>query len=192
MLVIKLVQTTNQITCLFYSNMFLILILTTMLYVIMISQQVHGKVITVNNNGTISSLCCRDGICVCNSLYMALTFTNNNTVINITSPAVSLNNIVLIGFDNGVAKNLNNITITSNGDATVMCHNTGTVFCAMCSNVIVKAITWDQCGDINYPNTSGITFLKASNVSIINCIFQNFVPCVAVEVSYSTGDINVT
>ena len=158
------------------------LVILIMLYINMASQQVHGKVITINNNGISSLLCCNHGLCMCSSLYMALTFTDSNTVINITSPAVSLNTVVLVGFDNGVGKNLNNITITSNGDATVMCSNTGTVFCAMCSNVTVQAITWDRCGDINYPKTAGITFHKVSNLSIINCIFQNFVPCIAVEV----------
>ena len=61
----------------------------------------------------------------------------------------------------------------------------------MCSNVTIQEITWDQCGDINYPKTAGVIFNRTSNVSIINCIFQNFMPCISVEISHSTGDIKV-
>ena len=179
-----------QLTKLFYTNR--IVVTAAMLYMIMISQQVHGKVITVNNNGTSSLLCCKHGLCMCSSLYMALTVTDNNTVINITSPAVSLNTDAVIGIGNfKLNDGMYNITITSSGGTTVMCNNTGTVLCAMCSNVTVQAITWNQCGSIDYPNLGGITFFNSSGISIIDCIFQNSIYCVTVEIFYSKGSIRL-
>ena len=163
-----------------------------MLYLIMICQQVHSKEITVNNNGTSSLLCCKYGLCMCSSLYWALTLTNNNTVINITSPAVSLNTDTAIGIG---SFNLNygmyNITITSNGHTTVMCNNTGSVICTNTTNVTFQAITWDQCGSITNAIIGGITFFNTSGISIINCIFQKSIYCVTVEIFYCKGSIRL-
>ena len=159
----------------------------------MISQQVHGKVITVNSNGTSSLLCCKHGVCLCSSLYKALIFTDNNTVINITSPAVSLNTVAAIGGIGSLKVNdgMYNITVTSNGNVTVMCNNTGNIVCYMCSNVTIQAIIWDQCGSIDYPDFGGIAFLKASDISIISCIFQNSMYCVTVKIFWSKGSIRL-
>ena len=61
------------------------------------SQQVHGKVITVNNSGSNSTTCCMNGTCLCNSLYDALSFIENNTMLSITSEFVSLEDDAYIG-----------------------------------------------------------------------------------------------
>ena len=156
--------------------------------IIIVSHHVHGirTVVTIHNEGDNSASCCTNGYCACSSLYNALLSIKNNTVVNITSPSVSLNNYVY--FRSG---NIKNITIISNSGATVMCNNTGTIHCYKCSNVTIKGIKWDQCGNPNYPLTAGIVFSIASDLSIINCIFQEFKICTCVRITRPTGIINI-
>ena len=104
---------------------------------ILLFQFVSSKVITVNNNGNDSVECCVDGTCPCGSLHYALQHLTSNSTINITSESVTLNTTTPRG-------SLNNITITGNG-ATIMCNNSGGVYCESCSDVIIEGITWDQC-----------------------------------------------
>ena len=80
-------------------------------------------------------------------------------------------------------KNLRNIIITSTVGATVMCNDTGLVFCTSCINATIKGIIWDQCGDISIPKVAGITFESSSNIIIINCTFQQFKVCSSVNMS---------
>ena len=105
-------------------------------------------------------------------------------MINIASPTVSLHNYVNI-------KYLRNIIITSSVGATVMCNNTGFVFCGGCINATIEGIVWDQCGNISIPFEAGITFHSSDNISIVNCTFQQFKVCVAVEIIYTFGYIVV-
>ena len=156
------------------------------LCVIIATHHVHGTVITIHNDSDNSSSCCTDGNCTCSSLYNALSSIKNNTVINITSLNVSLLNYVYFG-----SRNINNITIISNNGVTVMCNNTGAIQCYKCSNVTIKGITWDQCGNPNYPLRAGIVFSVVSNLSIINCTFQEFKICTSVRISRPTGVINI-
>ena len=76
----------------------------TWLYLITAGQFIHGKVITINNSGNSSTLCCTSGACECNSLYIALSSIESNTIINITSQAVFLNIPVLIRPGNFIKK----------------------------------------------------------------------------------------
>jgi len=98
---------------------------------------VDSKVVTVNNDGDDSVECCVNGTCPCGSLYYALQHLRSNSIVNITSESVTLNTTTPIG-------SLNNITITGNG-ATIICYNSGGVYCESCSDVIIEGITWDQC-----------------------------------------------
>ena len=115
-------------------------------------------VITVNNDGDASVECCVNGTCPCGSLYYALQNLTSNSIINITSESVTLNTTTPIG-----SGNLHNITITGNG-ATIMCNNSGGVYCESCSDVIIEGITWDEC----YTNP---LLVKAISISITNCVF---------------------
>ena len=162
-----------------HSNM----IIVKWLCLIMISQYIQARVITIDNNGTLSLPCCRDGLCACNSLYFALSFMESNTIINITSPAVSLNFIAKMNY-------LNNIIITSSAGATVMCNNTGSVFCYGCNDVTIEAITWDQCGDTT-DSIVGIFFDAVFNISIINCTFQHSSVCHPLYISQPVGTVKV-
>ena len=117
--------------------MILVIIL---LYLVTAAQNIHCRMITVNENGRSSPLCCMYGGCVCSSLHSALSsIYQSNTVINITSPAISLHTNISIGSGNLKY----NITITSKDGTVVMCNNTGTLSCDMCSEVVIEAITWD-------------------------------------------------
>ena len=150
-------------------------------------QHAERKVITVDNSGDDSILCCAFGHkynCSCRSLFYALSYITNNTVINITSPAVSLHNYVYI-------ENANDIIITSSVGATVMCNNTGYVLCTLCFGATIEGIIWDQCGDISTPFVAGITFQLGRSIFIANCTFQQFKVCVAVEMDYAFGYIVV-
>ena len=153
---------------------------TSLCLMLAVCHCICGKVITINNNGNDSSLCCKDGMCECSSLYNATLLMGNNTVINITSQTVLLDYNLDMNY-------LNNITITGNG-ATIMCNGFGSVTCSMCSNIAIEGITWDQCG-YRY---IGILFDgQTSNISIINCTFQRFKVCIAVEIYNLVGIMNV-
>ena len=63
---------------------------------------------------------------------------------------------------------------------------------SFCGDVSFEGIIWDQCGDLNYLDFSGIAFYRAfSNISIINCTFQHFKVCEAVYIINSEGSIYV-
>ena len=154
------------------------------LCLITVDQYIHCKVITVNNNGSISPTCCANESCVCGSLRQALFSTGNGTVISITSQAIPLHGIVKM-------TPRNNVTITSSIGTTIMCNNTGAVACYTCSNFIIEGIEWDQCGISSVPVLPGIDFNTISNISIINCTFQHFEVCISVRMLFAGGSINV-
>ena len=129
---------------------------------------VHSKVITINSNhGSDNTECCVKGKCVCSSLSTALLKIDSNTIINITSESVALNNTTTMG-----SGKLTNITITGS-NVTIMCNNSGSVYCESCDHVRIERVTWDRCGDPNGTNIAGVTFYVTSNISLVNCTFQN-------------------
>ena len=142
-----------------------------LIYLIILTSQcvcVHSKVIIVNsNNGNDNTECCVNGECACSSLFTALLNIDNNTIINITSQSVALNNTTTVG-----SGKLTNITITGS-NVTIMCNNSGSVYCESCDDVMIEGITWDRCGDPNAANTAGMMFNGTSNISLVNCTFQH-------------------
>ena len=121
--------------------------------------------ITVNNNGSDNDKCCVNGTCSCSSLSSALHNVSDNTVINITSESITVHDIVGMG-----SGNLSHITITGNG-ATIMCNNTGGVYCELCSNITIMGITWYQCGR---NDSTALAFISSSSdILIQDCTFQN-------------------
>ena len=129
---------------------------------------VHSKVIIVNsNNGNDNTECCVNGECACSSLSTALLNIDNNTIINITSQSVALNNTTTMG-----SGKLTNITITGS-NVTIMCNNSGSVYCESCDDVMIEGITWGRCGDPSGTNIAGLTFNGTSNISLVNCTFQH-------------------
>ena len=132
------------------------------------SQVAIGKVITIDTtSGSDNTTCCVDGECVCTSLSTALLYMTSNTVINIKSESVTLEDNIKIG-----SGDLNNITITGNGGTTIMCNNSGGVYCESCDNVVIEGITWDRCGDPNGADTAGVTFNGTTNIVLVNSTFQ--------------------
>lgn len=123
------------------------------------SQHVQSKVITVNTSkGNDSTKCCVDGgeECPCSSLPKALQNMDNNTIINITSEAITLDDNITIG-----SGNLNNITITSHV-ATITCSsNDDVISCDSCDDVIVSGISWYNCS------------LELGNSSVIKCSLED-------------------
>ena len=137
------------------------------MFLICLISPCRSKVIEVNNEGNESSSCCIKGACLCGSLCEALYHANNNSVINITSSLGMLQNVTYMG-----KGYLNNVTISGN-EVTVACSNSGVLRCSYCSNIFIKGITWDQCGnpnDLYFINDIGFTYV--TNISITNCIFQ--------------------
>ena len=165
----------------------LLIILTTLT-----SQLVHSKVITINiTSGINSSQCCTEEGCMCASLTVALQYINSSTTINITSSSVMLEESVKLGSNHTSGSgNLTDITITGS-NVTIMCNNSGSVYCESCSNVMIEGITWDKCGDPNGTNFAGVTFNGISNISLVNCTFQlSQIPAITfLDVS---GYVNVT
>ena len=153
------------------------MIMIVAVWMCLITHVVCDVVITVNNNGNNTTNCCVYGTCPCSSLSPALCDVSDNTVINITSELVTLHDIVGMG-----SGNLNNITITGNG-ATIMCNNTGGVYCESCSDITIMGITWYQCG---HNDSTALAFINlSSGVLIQDCTFQN---C-PVYISNATGTI---
>ena len=161
----------------------IMIVITVWTILITVSQHVQSsKVIIVNNNG--SAECCVNGEkCACNSLSTALQYLENNSIVKITSELVRLDNATVIGS----GKAITNITIIGN-KTTVMCNNTGSVFCTSCVDFVIKRITWDQCGNPNATDLKGgIYFYSSSNITIDNCTFQNSQTCAVYlyEISYN-------
>ena len=135
------------------------------------------KYIEVNNAGNDNSTCCIEGGCVCGSFYEALISVEDDTVINITSSLVTLHNVTHMGSGHS------NITIIGSDDVTVACNNTGTLDCFFCTNVVIKGITWDHCGDPYHPSILyAIYFAAPINLSIENCTFQHSKVCAVIVV----------
>ena len=151
-----------------------IMISTTAVWLCLIAHVACSTIVTVNNNGNDNNECCK-GNCLCSSFSSALKHMQNNTVITITSKVVTLNDIVEMR-----SGNLNNITITGNG-TTIMCNNTGGVYCNSCSNITIRGITWHQCGgkNLRYPpiQTPALNFTTVSNMTIHKCTFQSSSGC---------------
>ena len=146
----------------------------------------QSKVIEVNNQGNDSASCCIKGTCLCASLFTALYHIESNSVISITSSSVVLHNLTHMG-----KGYLNNVTITGK-QVTVACNNSGILSCSHCSDIFIKGITWDQCGNPNHPfiiNAFG--FKYATNISISECIFKRSRVCVCVVIVLSSGFIQV-
>ena len=138
------------------------------------SQLVHSNLITVDiTSGNSSPQCCTKEGCMCASLSVALQYINSSTTINITSSSVMLEDSVKLGSNHTSGSgNLTDITITGS-NVTIMCNNSGSVYCESCSNVKIEGITWDRCGDPNGTNIAGVTFNGISNISLVNCTFQH-------------------
>ena len=139
------------------------------------SQHVQSKVITVNTNeGSESTKCCIQGDCLCSSLSFALNkMEGSNTIVNITSEAIALNDNIEIGSDN-----LNNITITSQM-TTITCSNT-TIYCGSCDNVMISGITWIYCN------------LALSNSTVVNCtlMHSNFLVLGSISIERSVSSLS--
>ena len=150
------------------------------------SQLVHSKVITINITSGNSSLeCCTEERCMCASLAIALQHIDSNTTINITSSPVMLEESVKLG-----SGNLTNITITGS-NVTIMCNNSGSVYCELCDDVKIEGITWDRCGDPNGTNIAGVTFNGTSNISLVNCTFQHSMHITAVHFLQISGTVSI-
>ena len=150
------------------------------IYILTVSQ---CKVITINNEGNDTTECCTSGLCNCSSFANALNQLKDDTIVNITSQVITLDSNVTMG-----SEDLKNITILGNG-ATVMCNNTGSVMCRLCSNIILREITWDQCGSSD--DTQGIGFEYAASITIVICTFQHFNACASVSFMMASGSIKV-
>ena len=154
------------------------------------SQLVHGKVITINNASSNTSRdCCTEEGCLCGSLATALKFINNNTVINITSPTITLNESIRLQRPYGQPP-ITNIAITGNNVTIIMCNNiNGSLYCESCDDVLIEGITWDKCGNVFY-ETGGVYFDSVSNISLINCTFQHSL-VKAVTIMGNSGNVTI-
>lgn len=157
------------------------------LFLSMIINMTRGNVIQVGNHGNGSVQCCKQGECICSSLFNALQYLNANAVVNIThEDSVELNNVTQIGLGN-----LSNVTIIGN-NAIVFCNKTGRVFCESCSNVTIKGIIWHQCGWSNLSSliTPALYFTNVSNLAIQNCTFQYSTGC-QIYLKQTSGQITI-
>ena len=106
----------------------------------------------------------------------AYSYPASSVTVNITSELVNLYGHAEIGYQSIIS----NITITSDINATVKCHNNGSLLISNTFNVTIRGITWDQCGNPNHDQPShlvsgGVTFASPCNVTIDSCtsIFPN-------------------
>ena len=148
---------------------------------IITSQHVRSKVITINTNGgSDNTTCCVDGECNCSSLSTSLTNTTNNTVINITSESVTLEEHIVMGSGD-------NITIIGNG-VTIMCDYSGSVELTcnkMCTNIVFEGITWGKCGGPTH-KLKALALNSVADVLLRNCVFQHFLTTVYIDVIHGS------
>ena len=157
------------------------------------SQLVHSKVITINiTSGNSSPQCCTEEGCMCASLTVALQYINSSTTINITSSSVMLEKSVKLGSNRTSGSgNLTDITITGS-NVTIMCNNSGSVYCESCSDVKIEGITWDRCGDLNGTNVAGVTFNSTNNISLAHCTFRHSMQTAAVYFLKVSGTASIS
>ena len=170
--------------------------LMCLITLIIISQHVHSTVIIINTTGgSDNTTCCVDGECDCSSLSTALRYINSSTTINITSQVVELNDTTTIGSAYGIyGASPKHVIIAGNGATTIMCNHSGSVYCDICYNVIIKGIIWDRCEDhsINHQYAGGVSLLDPYRILLINCTFQHS-QITAVVIRIDSGiDVNVT
>ena len=160
--------------------------ISVMIWCLCFSQHVHSKAITVNNNGNDSTTCCANGTCLCNSLWNALNYIENNTIVTITSESVLLEDTGYVEVDY-----LNNVTLTGN-DVVVRCNNKGGMYWKSGNNICIEGITWDQCGNPKNTPTPAIQFERIHHVSFIRCTFQYSKVCRTVDlILYDGSDISI-
>lgn len=179
-------STTYAITMFCSFSKMVAMFITWMLLTTISLQCVLSKVITINNSGNNSIVCCVDATCYCNSLSTALTSIKSNTAINITSETVLMKENVHVE-----EEVLENIIITGH-NTTVMCNNTGRITWGTVTYIVMEGITWDQCGNPSDVSMPGITFSNVFNISIVSCIFQYFRVCKAVKLAVINNDISIT
>ena len=161
----------------------MILIVIVCIILVTNCHQVESKKITVNNNGRNTTECCVDGKCPCSSLFSSLQHITDSTTINITSESVELHS-------NTMLNSTSDITITSN-KTLIKCNNTGSVSFINTTNVIIRGITWDQCGNPNDPHVDGgMSFTSITKLTIDSCTFQYSQLC-AVSLSSVSDDITI-
>ena len=155
------------------------------------SKHIHSKTIIVNNNGNDSITCCANGGCFCNSLWDALYYIENNTIINITSESVLLEDNVCTACNKSGYVPINNVTVTGN-NVVVRCNNKGGMFWKSGNNISIEGITWDQCGNPNRTITPAIQFDHVYYISFVRCTFQYSKVCRTVDlILYDGNDISI-
>ena len=123
------------------------------------------RTIEVNNATGNDTQYCLEGGQPCYSLDYTLYSIQSYDCVNITSNALPLTKVVELN-------DINAITITGQGNTSVMCSNNSRMTFKNFSNVVIEGITWDGCGDPKNIVNGGINFEKIVNLSIRNCTFQ--------------------
>ena len=163
----------------------MILIVTVCIILVTSCHQVESKykVIIVNNNGQNNTDCCVDGKCPCSSLFFSLQNITDSTIVNITSESVELHSITTLN-------STSNITIYSE-KTIIKCNNIGSVSFINTTNVTIRGITWDQCGNPNDSHVNGgMSFTGITKLTIDSCTFQYSQLC-AVSLSSISDDITI-
>ena len=105
--------------------------------------------------------CCILGNHHFNSIVQVLSNVTSNAIVTLVSDAV-LSSIMIL-------QNLENITITGQGNPTVNCNGVGGIKFDSCSHVTIKGVSFKRCGRRSaYP---GIEFYHSSNVIFDSCSF---------------------
>ena len=114
-------------------------------------------------NGSGSEIpCCNSGNYTFHSFFDALNNITSNTIIKISTDVVLSSNVII--------EDLNNITITGQGNPTVNCNGIGSVKCVSCNNVTIEGVNWEKCGSNNKP---GIELYKSFSIVLDNTFFHH-------------------
>ena len=159
------------------------MIMIAVMWLSLATQAVYGTVITINSNGSNTTDCCVKGTCQCGRLSSAVYNLQSNMVINITSNTTLYDNVHI------KSRRLKNVTIAGN-NATILCNNTGSIYCESCRNIVFTGITWYRCGT-NFSNKTlipALHFKTVSNVIIQSCTFQ-YSPSCPVRLDLARGRV---
>jgi len=86
---------------------------------------------------------------------------------------------------------LSHVKLTGiNGTTTILCNNSGSVYCESCDDVVIEGITWDRCGNPGGLSHAGLAFNVIGNILLKNCTFQGS-QILAVSIMNMSGNVTV-
>ena len=116
------------------------------------------------------------------SIVDVLSNVTSNAIVNLAGYVMLSSNVIL--------NNLENVTISGQGNSTVNCNGIGAVKFVSCNNVTIKGVNWERCGS-NESTYPGMEFYNSSDIVIQNCFFHHSTGQAIVVLSKVSGNVYI-